>query len=321
MTIYLSVWPCTVLRTPLIQHFEQMILSFLSPIFIFAGAMETIPVDTGESEAVIVDRGAFQLGCSMDIIPVKALKSQSHLTRLTSTTCGINTKDNPCAHNETWLIYTDWTLWGTYTLVDGKDNYHCEKCGKDFHQKHGLVLQQRSHSGEHPYKWLQCGKALKWKSVRVLHQISHSDEQPYKCEQCDTTFKQKRDLVVHQISHSGKRSIQCKEHGKAFRQPSCLVTHWEIHLGDCPLVCEEWVRVYKWICTTCSIALKNTRHRFKDGAHLAAHRPGQPNYLALPIGAMWTLPKIQCLHWISLIKPWHESCGFFDNQWEVYSNT
>ncbi|KAJ3337417.1 hypothetical protein HDU93_001117 [Gonapodya sp. JEL0774] len=73
-------------------------------------------------------------------------------------------------------------------------------CGKRFIQRHALVVHERTHTGERPYKCDNCGVGFVDSSSLARHLRSHTGVRPYRCSNCEKGFTRRSTLHKHMIS-------------------------------------------------------------------------------------------------------------------------
>lgn len=121
----------------------------------------------------------------------------------------------------------------------------CHICGKDFHQKSGLIRHLRTvHEGRRDFKCTFCQKGFSEKVGRDDHERIHTGEKPYKCDLCDKSFRANSMLCSHKRYHSKRLEsyrFQCVHCPKKFHFQSALASHMRKHTGE-----------RQYICTICS---------------------------------------------------------------------
>ncbi|XP_060094608.1 uncharacterized protein LOC132571832 [Heteronotia binoei] len=123
--------------------------------------------------------------------------------------------------------------------LTGETQYKCSVCEKTFCRRNVLITHQRIHTGEKPYKCLNCGKSFSQRSHLILHERTHTGEKPYKCADCGKSFSQRPHLVKHERIHTGEKPYNCPYCGKSFSDRSTLTTHKRTHTGEKPYSCSD----------------------------------------------------------------------------------
>nr|XP_033771700.1 zinc finger protein 84-like isoform X2 [Geotrypetes seraphini]XP_033771701.1 zinc finger protein 84-like isoform X2 [Geotrypetes seraphini] len=146
--------------------------------------------------------------------------------------------------------------------VGQKNSNQCSECGKCCRNSQQLIIHQRMHTGERPYKCMECGKAFKILHHLTGHYRTHTGEKPYACAACGKAFAQVSNLTIHQRIHTGEKPYACGDCEKCFRKVSDLDVHRRIHSGEKP-----------YQCTQCEKRFRNLHHL---KGHLQTHISGRP---------------------------------------------
>ncbi|XP_071115504.1 uncharacterized protein [Haliotis cracherodii] len=140
--------------------------------------------------------------------------------------------------------------------------YSCGKCGRDCHNRVGLLSHDQIVHGVHHGEVLVCEAegchfycAAQSPATMGEHRKGHGDTFGYACEHCDKQYKTRKALKNHMYHHINSQRYQCEICGYFTATPSDLKLHTTTNHSDGPL--------YK-----CHVCGNNYRSQYSMDDHL-----------------------------------------------------
>ncbi|XP_050437744.1 zinc finger protein 431-like isoform X1 [Adelges cooleyi] len=118
---------------------------------------------------------------------------------------------------------------------DGR--FDCDVCVRTFLFKSQLIIHERVHTGEKPYKCRICSSSFASKIVLRRHERVHPGEKPFRCSVCEREFSRHDNLKRHELVHTGEKQFKCDVCTRLFAYRHCLKLHERVHTGEKPYKC------------------------------------------------------------------------------------
>ncbi|XP_077289861.1 uncharacterized protein LOC143913754 [Arctopsyche grandis] len=121
----------------------------------------------------------------------------------------------------------------------------CDVCGNKFHDRYGLRIHQRSHTGAKPFSCNICGQEFSQQCNMERHvSAKHNKDKIFQCELCPRRYAYSSTLQEHVRNHKGNRDHVCETCGQQFTKRFALTRHQLTHSHVRPYGCRYCTKSY-----------------------------------------------------------------------------